>query len=187
MCTVQKKRSRVEIEDLFAEEIHDPETTKAESLSSMAAPVASTSTLNATTSASIAAMTPTNLPKKKKLSPEVRLERFDNISKFVIPRLGRRPAVTAPLVRKSAWVHLVGLATNEEQLSKVVDMLPGWKESGHKFDATFSELFVRESLIIFPLDSQYTHVSSCKADARNSRALFLPSKCSETTQNTTSL
>lgn len=140
--TVQKKKSKVEIEDLFAEDAHVEELVKPSVPS--ATPIASTSTLNTT---SLPSETPTHQPKKKRLSPEKRLERFNKLSEFVAPRLGRRPHVAAPLVRNSAWVNLVGLAANEEQLSKVVDMLPGWKESGRQFDETFSELFVRESLI----------------------------------------
>lgn len=140
--TVQKKKSKVEIEDLFAEDAHVEELVKPSVPS--ATPIASTSTLNTT---SLPSETPTHQPKKKRLSPEKRLERFNKLSEFVAPRLGRRPDVAAPLVRNSAWVNLVGLAANEEQLSKVVDMLPGWKESGRQFDEAFSELFVRESLI----------------------------------------
>lgn len=82
----------------------------------------------------------------KKLSPEARLERFNQIVEFVTPRLGRKPAVKTPGIRKSAWVHLVGLATTEEQLEKVADMFPGWKDLGNEFDPRFSELFVRKYL-----------------------------------------
>jgi hypothetical protein len=81
---------------------------------------------------------------KKKLSPEMRLERFNQIINFVTPRLGRKPAVKVPEVRKSAWVNLIGLATTEEQLENVTNMFPGWKESGHQFDPQFSELFIRK-------------------------------------------
>jgi hypothetical protein len=48
-----------------------------------------------------------------------------------------------PQVKKSAWIHLIGLATKEEQLDKVADMFPGWKDSGHEFDPPVAELFVR--------------------------------------------
>ncbi|KAF8885348.1 hypothetical protein BD779DRAFT_1427135, partial [Infundibulicybe gibba] len=72
-----------------------------------------------------------------------RLEKFNQISNYITPRLGRKPAVKTPGVRKSAWVNLVGLATSEQQLTQITEMFPGWKESGHVFDAQFSELFVR--------------------------------------------
>jgi len=71
--------------------------------------------------------------KKKKLSPKARLLRFNQLYAFVAPRLGRKPAVKMPQVKKSAWIHLIGLATKEEQLDKVADMFPGWKDSGHEF------------------------------------------------------
>ncbi|KAF8233095.1 hypothetical protein L208DRAFT_908450 [Tricholoma matsutake] len=135
----QKKKSKVVIQDLFAdgaavEELIKPEVGKRSSV-----PVASSSTV-------LAAETQDQLghsTKREKLSPEVRVERFNQIVDFVTPHLGRKPAVNIPKVRKSAWVHLVGLATTEEQLEKVANMFPGWKDSGHEFDPQFSELFVR--------------------------------------------
>jgi hypothetical protein len=48
-----------------------------------------------------------------------------------------------PRVRKSAWVNLIGLAADEEQLGKVADLFPGWKDSGQEFGPQVAELFVR--------------------------------------------
>lgn len=138
------------------EELIKPEVGKRSSV-----PVASSSTV-------LAAETQDQLghsTKREKLSPEVRVERFNQIVDFVTPHLGRKPAVNIPKVRKSAWVHLVGLATTEEQLEKVANMFPGWKDSGHEFDPQFSELFVRKYalVVLFSRNSRSDpHIGRCE-------------------------
>lgn len=134
LSTVQKKKSNVVIEDLFTE-AHEDELIKAKPSTAFTPIVASTS----------AGQKPeASRSQKKKLSPEAREERFNQIHGFVTPRLGRKPIEALPQVRKSAWIHLVGLATSEAQLQKVAEMFPGWHDSGHQFDAAFSELFIRK-------------------------------------------
>ena len=151
---MQKKKSKVIIEDLFAEATSEDliksdvgkRSSGSVKTTPLSAPVASPSTTLAIETQD-QRVHPT---KRKKLSPDVRLERFNRIAEFVAPRLGRKPAVKKPEVRNSAWVHLVGLSTTEEQLEKVANMFPGWKESGHQFDPQFSELFVRKFSPAFP-------------------------------------
>lgn len=79
------------------------------------------------------------------LTSDARIARFTQVRDFLSPRLGRKPTLKAPQARNSAWAQLVQLATTEQQLKEVTEMIPGWIASGRTFDASFSELFVRES------------------------------------------
>ncbi|KAG6826934.1 hypothetical protein H0H87_005980, partial [Tephrocybe sp. NHM501043] len=85
---------------------------------------------------------PVKKMKSHKLSDKMCAERFNGIIDFVTPRIGRNLTVKMPMVRNSAWLHLVQLETTEQQLKQVTEMFLGWKEAGNTFDDTFSELFV---------------------------------------------
>ncbi|KAL1741619.1 hypothetical protein HDZ31DRAFT_9790, partial [Schizophyllum fasciatum] len=78
-----------------------------------------------------------------KLSSDAREQRFDELYGFVQPRIGRRPIRSKEQVRRSAWNHLIQLATAPAQLERVVDLLPAWKDSGREITPTISELFIR--------------------------------------------
>ncbi|KAF5383060.1 hypothetical protein D9615_004823 [Tricholomella constricta] len=134
---VQKKKATVEIEDLFSEEVAE-DLIKAEPTPQ----TKSSGVVKASGSTSKPAET-VKVSKRRRLSDKSRVARFNQICEFITPRLGRKPVVKMPMVRRSAWVQLVQLATTEEQLTKITDMFPGWKESGNQFDAAFSEFFVR--------------------------------------------
>ncbi|KAG5643967.1 hypothetical protein DXG03_009318 [Asterophora parasitica] len=142
-----KKKAKVDIEDLFSDEVAE-DLIKADSVPQSKSsgvtkvsgePLASSSQPTLTVDAVQAAQ----VSKKRRLSDKSRVARFNQIYEFVTPRLGRKPQVKMPMVRRSAWVQLVQLATTEEQVSRIVDLMPGWNESGNQFDAAFSELFVR--------------------------------------------
>ncbi|KAG6908510.1 hypothetical protein DXG01_004362 [Tephrocybe rancida] len=151
----QKKKAAVEIEDLFSDSVEEdliPSQPAATSKKSAKTSANTTASAKVAPKASSSKVTPAlkftppvakTVIKSKKLSAKSRVARFNGIVEFVIPRLGRKPAVKMPMVRGSAWVHLVGLATTEQQLKTVVGMFPGWKEAGNTFDDAFSELFVR--------------------------------------------
>ncbi|KDQ22154.1 hypothetical protein PLEOSDRAFT_1098246 [Pleurotus ostreatus PC15] len=117
----QKKKAKVEIDDLFA----DPESQVAPSAGSNATP-----------------RTHGRL-KKRGLTSAARVERFNQLVGFVSPRLGQKPEVKTPRVRKSAWTHLVGLASTQEQLEKVVELLPKWKDMDCEFGDKFGDLLAR--------------------------------------------
>lgn len=87
---------------------------------------------------------PTKPSERKKLTPEERLERFDNLFKETVKHLGRKPSVKVPM-RLSNWVNLIGLATTEQQLEKISELFPGWKDRGQELKAQTSELFIRKS------------------------------------------
>ncbi|KAJ8506904.1 hypothetical protein ONZ45_g10645 [Pleurotus djamor] len=81
--------------------------------------------------------------KKRGLTKEARLDKFNQLFAFVSPRLGRKPEVVEPKVRKSSWVHLVQLATTQDQLETVVELFPKWKDMGSGFGETFGDLLAR--------------------------------------------
>ncbi|KAF4564008.1 hypothetical protein EYR36_003257 [Pleurotus pulmonarius] len=116
-----KKKAKVEIDDLFAE------------VDSQVAPSASS---NGTT------QTHGRL-KKRGLTSAARVEHFNQLVGFVSPRLGKKPEVKTPRVRKSVWTHLVGLASTQDQLEKVVELLPKWKDMGCEFGDKFGDLIAR--------------------------------------------
>ena len=88
---------------------------------------------------------PTASKPSRGLTSDARIARFTQVRDFLLPRLGRHPTLKAPQARNSAWAQLVQLATTEQQLKEVTEMMPGWIASGRTFDPSFSHLFARES------------------------------------------
>ncbi|ESK81966.1 hypothetical protein Moror_15383 [Moniliophthora roreri MCA 2997] len=104
------------------------------------------------------------LAPSKKLSPSDRRARFTALLNTLLPHItplpraptNPTPAETAEYeerrkakkhlkpIKHSTWKHLVGLAQTKEELEKVVELMPKWKESGHErgFDDEFGGLFV---------------------------------------------
>lgn len=82
---------------------------------------------------------------RKSLTPEARLVRFDALFEHVSQRIGKRPVVKRARMRHSAWTHLIGLATTEEQLTRISELFPQWHDGGHEFHARTSEQFIRTS------------------------------------------
>ncbi|KAJ2922693.1 hypothetical protein H1R20_g14397, partial [Candolleomyces eurysporus] len=83
--------------------------------------------------------------KTTKLSVDERTAKFDSIAEFVKTRTARNLQETRPAVRDSAWLQMLQLATSEEELKRVVELMPAWKEGsgGRVFTSTYSEAFVR--------------------------------------------
>ncbi|TFY74233.1 hypothetical protein EWM64_g9779 [Hericium alpestre] len=80
----------------------------------------------------------------KKLSDSARLERFEELLEFVKTHVGRRVVrPDARQVRNSAWTHLFGLATTEEQLRRVAGLFTTWTESKRQWNDNHVEVFVR--------------------------------------------
>lgn len=72
-----------------------------------------------------------------------KIQSFDKNILFMEPRLGRNPHIYHPSIRQSTWIRTLGLCQNEEQLRKVMDMIPLWRDMDLKFDTTFSHAFIR--------------------------------------------
>jgi hypothetical protein len=84
--------------------------------------------------------------RRARLTPEKRLQRFNQLFEFVSKGLASRPRSAAKVthVRQSAWIHLFGLATTPEQLRKVAGLFPRWRDFKRVFDPHHAEMFVRE-------------------------------------------
>ncbi|KAH6908822.1 hypothetical protein BKA70DRAFT_1188665 [Coprinopsis sp. MPI-PUGE-AT-0042] len=124
----KKRGAATEMEDMFEEfEIVD-ESIKAKPEPTPSAPTATSALAS---------------EGKRKLMPQERQAQFSEIMGFVKPRLGRKPEITGNYARDASWLRLLQLATTKEQLQEVVDLMPLWKESGRKFNSTFSAAFVR--------------------------------------------
>lgn len=121
-----KKKSRVVIENLFDD--------AQDSVSNASEPV-------------VNASTPPPSAKRRKLEPQARLEQFNQLYQSVLPHLGKRPDSKLPM-KHSTWINLVNLASTGEQLEKIAQLFPGWKDSGNQLNAAASESFVSESNVI---------------------------------------
>ncbi|KAL0961331.1 hypothetical protein HGRIS_006288 [Hohenbuehelia grisea] len=130
-----KKKESLVIEDLFANFEDNAETSTPAESSAGAKPA-----LISEPGTSTSQPARVSRGKHRGLAPDVRLARFNDLYEFVVPRIGKNPAVKVPQVKKSAWVHMVNLATTEEQLTKVVNMFPKWREMGWEFDETYAEV-----------------------------------------------
>lgn len=81
--------------------------------------------------------------KRRVLSPAVRLERFDNLLSFIGPRIGRNPTMQKPLVRKRSWLGLLDLAANKDEMQRIIDLFPKYKDGQGEFPETFADDFTR--------------------------------------------
>ena len=86
--------------------------------------------------------------KRHSLPPAMRIERLNKLLSFVEQRIGRRPAVEIPLVRKRSWLTMLDLAANEEEMKRIVELFPKHRESEWEFPDSFAEAFVREFFVI---------------------------------------
>ena len=89
-----------------------------------------------------------SVAEQKRLSPEELTERFEAAVKFMEPRIGRRPSVTHPHVRKRAFLTLLDLARSEEHLRKIIELIPRFREARGDIHPDFAVDFTRESLVI---------------------------------------
>ncbi|TFK23007.1 hypothetical protein FA15DRAFT_493176 [Coprinopsis marcescibilis] len=123
------KRKRVEeVEDLFGEEF--------EVVDASATPIAAEASMETSSSSTAGRV-------KRVLNPEEREYRLSRMVEFMKPRLGRKPEVKTPQIRHGTWVECLQMARTKEQLEGIVELLPKWKESGHKFKSGFAESFVQ--------------------------------------------
>ncbi|KAF8157216.1 hypothetical protein B0H34DRAFT_770904 [Crassisporium funariophilum] len=137
---VQKKKSKVVIEDLFGEDAFaEPDLVK-EEVKEAASPTPQLQP-EASTEAGKASGSKTKV--KATLEPKERLARFNKQIAFMTPRLGRKPSVKTSKVRKNTWLTALQLASTEEQMRELVGLLPLWKEMGIQLKPYFAEKFVR--------------------------------------------
>lgn len=109
-----KKKVKVEIEELFSDDLGEdllsiPDTTPS-------APAESNTSPQPTPS--------------KRLKPVVRHTRFEELYKNVLPHLNpnRKERQKLPPMRYTVWTHLLDLAQNEDELRRVIELAPKWKD-----------------------------------------------------------
>lgn len=71
-----------------------------------------------------------------------KVQLFNENVEFMKPRLGHKPEIHHPRIRKSTWIRTLALCQTEEQLRKVMQMIPLWRDMGLNFDSTFSHAFI---------------------------------------------
>lgn len=74
-----------------------------------------------------------------------KVQLFNKNVEFMKPRLGHKPDIRHPPIRKSTWIRTLALCQTEEQLRKVMQMIPLWRDMGLNFDSTFSHAFISTS------------------------------------------
>lgn len=82
--------------------------------------------------------------KQTPLSPKAKTRRFEENISFMVPRLGRKPQVKLLKIRKTTWIRTLGVCQTEEELRKLMELTPSWRDMGNRFDNTFSEAFIRK-------------------------------------------
>ncbi|CAA7268664.1 unnamed protein product [Cyclocybe aegerita] len=124
-ATLQKKKGKTIIDDLFEDDAFSPDALSAASTTT-------TSTTSPTSTASLTSNTPAGTTQKStafkrlKLPPTERARRFSAELAFVEPRIGRSPTVKTPHIRKRVWFGLLDLAQSEEELRRVVGLWPAY-------------------------------------------------------------
>ncbi|KAJ3821586.1 hypothetical protein F5880DRAFT_1580966 [Lentinula raphanica] len=115
----KKRPSKVEIEDLFSDET-------AEDLLSSDSPAPSANAAVGSTASVISKQT---IPSKH-LDSVTRHKRFDDLYERVLAQtnMDAKDRQKVPPLRNSIYVHLVDLAQNEEELGKVLALVPKWKD-----------------------------------------------------------
>ena len=173
--TVHKKTAKVDIEDLFGDETAsdhelfaeptvDQTTTtcqkeNAKSSSTSTSPVGGSSTTQRRASAS------SNLFKRSAL--------LDKNINFLKPRLGPSPSKKQPKIRSRAWLTMMHLAKDGEDMRKVVDLIPILHQGGGALPGLFVEGFVRE----WPAPCHFTLKPISHHLFRSLRAARLPISC----------
>ncbi|KAF8960433.1 hypothetical protein BDZ97DRAFT_1665763 [Flammula alnicola] len=140
---VLKKKGKADIEDLFTDDAFVEEDLIKDVAAKTAVeppqPASSASAKEGETAAKKSA----KAKKTKKLDPAVRRERFEKHIQFIEPRVGRKPTVKDARIRKRMFVTLLDLAASEDELRKIVALIPRYKEVGGELIDSFAEAFVR--------------------------------------------
>ncbi|PPQ81553.1 hypothetical protein CVT25_013396 [Psilocybe cyanescens] len=135
---VQKKKSNAVLDndDLFSDDYVEED---------LITEALSTSNVGATETPAAVSEQPAVSKKgrKTKLTPEARKSRFETQLGYLEPRLGRRPEVKNPRIRKRSLITLAQLAASEEELRKVAELFPKYKAAGLEFLPDLAAVFAR--------------------------------------------
>lgn len=84
-------------------------------------------------------------PVQHVLPSAVRLEQFNKLLSFMEPRVGRKPTLHTPLVRKRSWLTLLELVADKPQMQRLVDLF----HANAEYPETFADAFTRSSVPLF--------------------------------------
>jgi len=183
MDTVSKKKSNAVTEDLFGDDVFVEEDLIKDTSAPAAKPqvgmkkLASEPSTRTTPKVSVA--------EQKRLSPEKLSERFEAAVKYMEPRIGRRPTVTHPVVRKRAFLTLLDLARSEEHLRKIMELIPRFQEARGELHSDFAVDFTRKSLVDFCSQHLVSMFEFPQVAVKSSTALSSHLNYSVTLPNTT--
>ncbi|KAF5387509.1 hypothetical protein D9757_006534 [Collybiopsis confluens] len=139
--TWKKKTAKAEIEELFSESQED-----------FLSP-SSTGNLPAAVAVAEGSTSENVPPRRKRLEPADRHKRFEELYQKLLPHLNSDVKERRKLrpIRYTVWTHLVDLAQNEEELQRVVDLAPKWKDVHRSvkdkggLEKQWGELIVRQA------------------------------------------
>ena len=142
---MSKKKSKVFIEDLFGDDAFlEPDVVKNESAPAAKVQVA----VEKVASTASTPVTPTvKKLSQEGLSPEKLAKRFKATVKHMEPRIGRKPSVPHP-VRKRAFLTLLDFARSEEDVRKIMELIPGFQEARGELHPDFAVDFTRKALLL---------------------------------------
>jgi len=144
-----KKKGKVVVDDLFSEDTFvEEELVKGSSTVYTAQPSSPAPSVQPEVLSSHLQQATTRKPKKRlALSPSVRLERLNGLLSFTERRIGRVPELATPLVRRRSWLNMLDLVASEEQMQRIVDLFPAYKNGAGEFPIGFAEAFASRFIL----------------------------------------
>jgi len=143
---VSKKKSKVVIDDLFDDDANlEQDLIKDESTPAAKPRVAVKKGALKTSTPATLTVKKNSIAQQRKLSPEKLAERFEDTVTFMEPRLGRKPSVAHPPVRKRAFFTLLDFARSEEHVRKIMELVPRFREARGDLHSDFAVDFTRKS------------------------------------------
>lgn len=146
ICSALKKKGRVVNNDLLEEDAFvEEDLIKVEHLPM---PESTTATSESVQLSEAAALNTAPVKTHKvKLDSAARQQQFDEQYKYVELRIGRSPSIQKQRVRKRHFLTLLDLAQSKEDVRRVVDLVPRYREAGGELMDSFSEELARKWLV----------------------------------------
>jgi len=144
-----KRKGKVIVDDLFSKDTFvEEELVKGSSALYTAKPSSPAPSVQPEALSSQLQQATTRKPKKRlALSPSVRLERLNGLLSFTERQIGRVPELATLLVRRRSWLNMLDLVANEEQMQRVVDLFPAYKNGAGEFPIGFAEAFTSRFIL----------------------------------------
>ena len=144
-----KRKGKVIVDDLFSEDTFvEEDLVKGSSALYTAKPSSPAPSVQPEALSSQLQQATTRKPRKRlALSPSVRLERLNGLLSFTERRIGRVPELATPLIRRRSWLNMLDLVANEEQMQRVVDLFPAYKNGAGEFPIGFAEAFASRFIL----------------------------------------